>query len=61
MRQANIHNFKVKSHNLLVLTFGHSDLNIWIYKSAIDANSMFLDSGLKYLSTLQISATNDVI
>jgi hypothetical protein len=28
--------FKVKSCNLSVLTFGHSDLNIWSYKSPID-------------------------
>ena len=33
--------FKVKSRNLPVLTFGHSDLNIWSYRSPIDANSIF--------------------
>jgi len=36
--------FKVKSRNLPMLTFGHSDLNIWSYKSPIDAISIFLDS-----------------
>jgi len=39
--------FKVKFHNLPVLTFGHSDLNIWSYKSPIDANLIFLDYWLK--------------
>ena len=29
--------FKVKSRNLPVLTFGHSNLNIWSYRSPIDA------------------------
>jgi len=33
--------FKVKSRNLLVLTFGHSILNIWSYRSPIVANSFF--------------------
>ena len=32
--------FKVKSRNLPVLTFGHSNLNIWSYRSPIDANSI---------------------
>jgi hypothetical protein len=36
--------FKVKSRNLLVLTFGHSDLNILSYKSPLDANLIFLHS-----------------
>jgi len=45
--------FKVKSCNLLVLTFGHSDLNIWSYRSPIDESSIILDSWLKDLSTLQ--------
>jgi len=36
--------FKVKYHNLPMLTFVHSDLNIWSYKSPIDANSILLDS-----------------
>jgi hypothetical protein len=36
--------FKVKSRNLPVLTFGHSDLNIWSYKNPIDAKSIVLDS-----------------
>jgi hypothetical protein len=27
-----------------MLTFGHSDLNIWSYRSPIDANSIVLDS-----------------
>jgi hypothetical protein len=35
--------FKVKSRNLLVLTSGHSNLNIWSYRSPIDANLIFLD------------------
>ena len=43
--------FKVKSRNLPVLTFGHSNLNIWSYRSPIDANSILLDSWLKVLST----------
>jgi len=45
--------FKVKSHNLPVLTFGHSNLNIWSYKSSIDANLIFLDFWRKEISTLQ--------
>jgi len=32
--------FKVKSRNLPVLTFVHSNLNIWSYRSPIDANSI---------------------
>jgi len=28
--------FKVKSRNLPMLTFGHSELNIWSYKTIID-------------------------
>jgi hypothetical protein len=36
--------FKVKSCNLPVLTFGYSNLNIWSYRSPIDANSIVLDS-----------------
>ena len=50
--------FKVKCRNLLVLTFGHSDLNILSYKSPLDANSIVLDFWLKDLSTLQIAAKN---
>jgi hypothetical protein len=53
--------FKVKSRNLPMLTFDHSDLNIWSYRSPIDANLSFLDSWLKDLSTLHIAAKNDVI
>jgi hypothetical protein len=53
--------FKVKSHNLPMLTFGHSNLNIWNYRSPIDTNSILVDSWLKDLSTLHISAKNDVI
>ena len=53
--------FKVKSCNLLMLTFGHSDLNIWSYRSPLDANSIVLDSLLKDISTLHISSKNDVI
>ena len=47
--------FKVKSRNLPVLTFGHSKLNSWSYRSPIDANSIVLDSWLKGLQTLQIA------
>jgi hypothetical protein len=46
--------FKVKSCNLPMLTFGHSDLNIWSYRSPIDANLIWLDFWIKFLSTLQI-------
>jgi len=53
--------FKIKSCNLPVLTFGHSNLNIVSYKSPLDANSMFLNSWLKYLSMYQISAKKDLI
>jgi hypothetical protein len=53
--------FKVKSCNLLMLTFGHSDLNIWSYKSPIDTDLIVLDSWLKELSTLQISAKKFII
>jgi len=53
--------FKVKSRNLPILTFGHSNLNILSYRNRIDANSMFLDLGLKDILMLQISAKNDVI
>jgi len=53
--------FKVKSRNLSILTFGHSDLNIWIYRSPIDENSIVLDSWLNSLSMIQILAKNDVI
>jgi hypothetical protein len=49
--------FKVNSCNLPVLTFGHSDLNIWSYRSPIDANSIVLDSWLKYLSTPKFQRT----
>jgi len=53
--------FKVKSRNLPMLTFGHSNLNIWSYRSPIDANLIFVDSWLKGLCTLQISSKNYVI
>jgi hypothetical protein len=53
--------FKVKSCNLPMLTFGHSDLNIWSYKSPIDTDLIVLDSWLKELSTLQISAKKFII
>jgi len=53
--------FKVKSRNLPVLIFGHSNLNIWSYRSPIDANSIVLDFRLKDLSTLQVSSKKDVI
>jgi hypothetical protein len=36
--------FKVKSRNLPLLTFNYSDLNIWSYRSSIDANSIVLDA-----------------
>jgi hypothetical protein len=39
--------FKVKSRNLPMLTFVHSNLSIWNYRSPIYANSMFLDSDSK--------------
>ena len=53
--------FKVKSRILPMLTFGHSKFNIRNYRSPINSNSIFVDSWLKDLSTLQISAKNDVI
>jgi hypothetical protein len=53
--------FKVKSWNLPVLTFVHSDLNIWSYRSPIYVNLIFLDFWLTVLYKLQISAKNDVI
>ena len=53
--------FKVKSHNLPMLTFDHSDFYIWSYRSPIDANLIFLDFWLKDLSTLHISDIKDVI
>jgi hypothetical protein len=46
--------FKVKSRNLPILTFDHSNLNILSYGSPIDANLIVLDSRLKEISTLQI-------
>jgi hypothetical protein len=47
--------FKVKSCNLPVLTFGHSNLNIWSYRSPIDAKSIFWihDSNFYKLSKFQ--------
>jgi len=39
--------FKVKSRILLVLTFGHSDLNILSYRSPFDTNSILLDFWLE--------------
>ena len=36
--------FKVKSCSMLVLTFGHADLNILSYESLFDTKSIFLDS-----------------
>jgi hypothetical protein len=53
--------FKVKSRNLPVLTFGHSNLNIWSYRSPIDAKSIFLAFRLKCLSTLHFLAKTEVI
>jgi hypothetical protein len=53
--------FKDKSRILPMLTFGHSKLNIWSCRSPITANSIFLDSELKDLSTLQILAKKDFI
>jgi hypothetical protein len=52
---------KVKSRILSVLTFGHSKFNIWSYRSPIDVNLILLDSWLKDLSTLQISAKKNFI
>ena len=48
--------FKVKSRNLSVLTFDHSNLNILNYRSPIYAKLIVLDSKLKEISTLQISS-----
>jgi hypothetical protein len=45
---------KVKSYNLPMLTFGHSNLNILSYRSSFDANSILLDFWLKDLSTYQM-------
>jgi hypothetical protein len=53
--------FKVKTRILPVLTFVHSKFNIWSCRYPIDANLIVLDSWLKCLQTLQISAKNDVI
>jgi len=53
--------FKVKSRNMLVLTFGHSDLHILSYRSPFNINSILLDSWLKELSMYQISAKYDLI
>ena len=53
--------FKVKSRNLPMLTSDHSNLNILSYRSPIDENSIFMDSWLKYISTLQMEAKKDVI
>jgi hypothetical protein len=53
--------FKVKSCNLPMLTFGHSNLNILSYRNPFDANSIFLDSWLKALLTYQILAKKDLI
>jgi hypothetical protein len=36
--------FKVKTRNLPVVTFYHSDLNILSYRSPLDANSIVLHS-----------------
>jgi len=53
--------FKVKSCNLPMLTFDHSNLNILSYRSPFDATLMFLDFELKDLSTYHILAKNDLI
>jgi hypothetical protein len=53
--------FKVKSCILLVLTFGHSDLNILSYRTPLDANSIVLDSWLKDLSAYQMSVEKELI
>jgi hypothetical protein len=39
--------FKVKSRNLPMLTFSHSDLNILSYRHPLDANLIFLISNSK--------------
>jgi hypothetical protein len=52
---------KVKSRNLPVLTFGHSDLNIFRYRHPFDANLIFLDSWLKDLSMYKSSSKKDPI
>jgi hypothetical protein len=46
--------FKVKSRNQLVLTFDHSNLNIWSYRSPSDANSIFFG----FLTQRPINAPN---
>ena len=53
--------FKVKSCNLPISTFVHSNFNILSYKSLIDANSIFMASRLKDLSNIQSLGQNDVI
>jgi hypothetical protein len=53
--------FKDKSCILSLLTFGHSDLNILIWRSALDANSIVLDFLLEDLSAYQISIENELI
>jgi hypothetical protein len=53
--------FKVKSCILLVLTFGHSDLNILSYKSPFDAHLIVLDSWLNDLLAYQISVEKELI
>jgi len=52
---------KVKSCNLPMLTYGHSNLNILSYRNPFDANLIDLDSWLKDLLTYQISAKKDLI
>jgi len=47
--------FKVKSCNLPMLTFCHSNLNIWSYRSPIDANLILLDSLLKEINAPNFS------
>jgi hypothetical protein len=46
--------FKVKSHILSMLTFGHSNLNLLIYISPFDAKSIVLDFWLEDLLAYQI-------
>jgi hypothetical protein len=50
-----ITSFKVKSRILPVLTFVHSKFNIWSYRHPIDANSIVLDSWIKFLQTPNFS------
>ena len=53
--------FKEKSRILLVLTFGHFDLNILSKRSPFDVNSILLDSWLEELLAYQMLAEKELI